>query len=91
MPDITMAQIMDKLGERLPPEEADVLLAYALDKLDLPVKELYSPPEVMAIGTTIADSQRETLRDCELPEVRELEKHLGEFIDGLKYDLLGQR
>ena len=86
MPDISLVDIIDKLSEHVEEEDAQALLAVALDQLDMPVQEAYTPAEVIAIGTAIADAQRETLRESEFPEAQELERVFGPFIDGLKAD-----
>lgn len=86
MADITIVDIMAKLSEHVETEEAEVLLAVALERLNLPVREVYSPGEVMAIGAEIADFQREALRTSDMPEVRELEGVVGPFIDAIKAD-----
>ncbi|MFP5502922.1 MAG: hypothetical protein ACLGIN_10570 [Candidatus Sericytochromatia bacterium] len=86
MPDITIVDIMSKLVEHVEQEEAELLLAAALEKLDLPVRELYSPGEVMAIGAEIADFNRSALAESDIPEARELEKVVGPLIDAIKED-----
>jgi hypothetical protein len=83
---VSIGQILDKLGETLDPDKAEELLALALEQLDLPVKEAYTPAEVVAIGTAIADAQRVILAASDLPEARELENAIGPFIDALKQD-----
>ena len=91
MPNISIVQIIDNLSQHVEESDAEELLGLALDQLDLPVKEEYTPAEVVAIGTAIADSQRETLRNSEFPEAQQLERILGPFIDGLKADQLEQQ
>ena len=86
MPNISIVQIIDNLSQHVEESDAEELLGLALDHLDLPVKEEYTPAEVVAIGTAIADSQRETLRTSEFPEAQNLERVLGPFIDALKAD-----
>lgn len=86
MPDITIADIMIKLVEHVEQEEAELLLAVALEKLDMPVKERYTPGEVMAIGAEIADFQRSALAESDVAEARRLEEVVGPFIDAIKAD-----
>jgi hypothetical protein len=88
MPNISIVQIIDKLSQHVEEQDAEELLGLALDHLDLPVKEEYTPSEVVAIGTAIADAQRETLRESDIPEAQELERVFGPFIEGLKADHL---
>lgn len=88
MPNISIVQIIDKLSEHVDEQDAEELLGLALDQLDMPVKEEYTPSEVVAIGTAIADANRQALRESDFPEARELERVLGPFIDGLKADQL---
>ena len=86
MPNISIVDIIDRLAQHVEESDAEELLGLALDHLDMPVKEEYTPAEVVAIGTAIADAQRDTLRQSDLPEAQELERVLGPFIDGLKAD-----
>lgn len=86
MPDLSILQILDKLSEKIEMEKAEELLALALDQLDMPVQASYTPGQVMAIGTAIADAQRAILAGSDIPEAQELERILGPFIDGLKKD-----
>lgn len=86
MPDVTIAQIMDKLGEKLDAEQAQQLLALALEQCELPVQASYTPGQVMALGTAIADAQRATLANSDIEAAREMERVLGPIIDGLKKD-----
>lgn len=86
MATVSIGQILDKLGETLDPDKAEELLALALEQLDLPVKDAYTPSEVVAIGTAIADAQRVILAASDLPEARDLENAIGPFIDALKQD-----
>ncbi|MOA61905.1 hypothetical protein D3C78_1871680 [compost metagenome] len=55
------------------------------------MQESYTPAQVVAIGTWIADAQREILRESDIPEAQQLEKAIGPFIDGLKADALHQQ
>lgn len=86
MPDISIVDIIDRMSQHMDEDDANELLAMALDSLDLPVQETYTPTQVVAIGTWIADSQRETLRESDIPEAQELERVVGPFIDGLVAD-----
>jgi hypothetical protein len=86
MPDLTIVQILDKLGERLEADKAEELLALALEQLGLPVQEIYTPSQVLAIGAAIADAQRALLAGSDIPQARELEKVVGPFLDGIKKD-----
>ncbi|MDB5098046.1 MAG: hypothetical protein JWM80_2467 [Cyanobacteria bacterium RYN_339] len=86
MPDIGIVQILDKLAERLEPAKAEELLALALEQLGLPVQDTYTPAQVMSIGAAIADAQRATLANSNIPQAQELEKVVGPFIDGIKKD-----
>ena len=88
MPNISIVQIIENLSQHVEESDAEELLGLALDTLDLPVKEEYTPAEVVAIGTAIADSQRDTLRASDIPEAQALERTLGPFIDALKADQL---
>lgn len=86
MATVSIGLILDKLGQTLDPDKAEELLALALETLDLPVRDSYTPAEVVAIGTSIADAQRAILAASDLPEARELEGAIGPFIDALKQD-----
>jgi hypothetical protein len=86
MADITLPDIMNRLCEHVERDEAEVLLAVALEKLGLEVQPMYSPAQVMAIGAEIADFQRQALAESDIPEARELEKVAGPFIDAIKAD-----
>ena len=86
MANVTLGQILAKLGEKLEQEKAEELLALALEQLDMPVQESYTPAQVVAIGTSIADAQRALLASSDIPEARELESAIGPFIDALKQD-----
>lgn len=86
MANVTIGQILDKMCEKLEAEKAEELLAIALEQLDLPVQDAYTPAQVVAIGTAIADAQRAILAGSDIPEARELEATIGPFIDGLKKD-----
>lgn len=83
MPDITLKAIVAKLAERLSQDDAEAHLALALQNLDLPVKDAYTPGEVMAIGTEIANSQREVLAKAELADARILEGSIAPLLDAL--------
>ncbi len=86
MANVSIGQILDKLCEKLDADKAEELLAIALEQLDLPVQDSYTPAQVVAIGTSIADAQRAILANSDIPEARELEAAIGPFIDGLKKD-----
>lgn len=86
MANVKLGQILAKLGEKLEPEKAEELLALALEQLDMPVQDSYTPAQVVAIGTAIADAQRALLAASEVPEARDLEAAIGPFIDALKQD-----
>ena len=86
MPELTLAQILDKLCERLERPKAEELLALALEQVGMAVQERYTPGQVMAIAAAIADAQRAILAASDLPAVRELEQVVGPFIDGIKKD-----
>lgn len=88
MPDITIVEIIDNMSQHMDEDDANELLAMALDALELEVQETYTPAQVVAIGTWIADAQRETLRESDIPEAQQLERAIGPFIDGLKADAL---
>jgi hypothetical protein len=88
MPNISIVAIIDKLSEHVDEQDAEELLGLALDHLDWPVKEEYTPSEVVAIGTVIADAHRQQLRESDNPDAQALERVFGPFIDGLKADQL---
>lgn len=86
MADISLADIVNRLTEHVEKDEAEVLLAVALEKLGLEVQPFYSPAQVMSIGAEIADFQRQALAESDIPEARELEQVIGPFIDAIKAD-----
>ena len=86
MADVSIAQILGKMAEKIEMEQAEELLALALEHLDIPVQETYTPAQVVAIGTAIADAQRAALAASDIPQARELEAAIGPFIDALKQD-----
>lgn len=86
MPDLSIVQILDKLSERLERAKAEELLALALEQLNLPVQQTYTPGQVVAIGAAIADAQRAILAGSDVPQARELEQVVGPFLDGIKKD-----
>jgi hypothetical protein len=88
MPDISIVDIIDRMSQHMDEDDANELLAMALESLELPVQEEYTPQQVVAIGTWIADAQRETLQESDIPEAQQLERVIGPFIDGLKADAL---
>ena len=88
MPDISIVDIIDNMAQHMDEDDANELLAMALDSLEMEVQESYTPAQVVAIGTWIADAQREVLRDSGVPEAEQLERAVGPFIDGLKADAL---
>jgi hypothetical protein len=90
MADIPLPQILERLEALVEPVKASELLATVLTHLDLPVREAYTPAEVMAIGTAIADAQRAVLAASDIPAARELEATMGPVIDALKADLGGR-
>lgn len=91
MAEIPLTAILERLNGLVSPEKASELLATVLTQLELPVREAYTPSEVLAIGTAIADAQREVLAGSEIPAARELEASFGPMIDALKADLERQR
>lgn len=86
MPDLTIVQILDKLGERLDKDKAEELLALALEQVGLPVQQTYTPAQVVSIGAAIADAQRAILAGSDVPQAQELERIVGPFLDGIKKD-----
>ena len=86
MPNISIIQILEKLGERLDLVKAEELLALALESLELPVQESYTPAQVVAIGAAIAEAQRSLLAGSEIPQARELEQVVAPFLDSIKKD-----
>lgn len=88
MPDISIVDIIDNMSQHMDEDDANELLAMALEAMGLEVQESYSPQQVVAIGTWIADAQRETLRESDIEEAQQLERVIGPFIDGLKADAL---
>lgn len=88
MPDISIVDIIDNMSQHMDEDDANELLAMALEAMGLEVQESYTAPQVVAIGTWIADAQRETLRESDIEEAQQLERVIGPFIDGLKADAL---
>ncbi|MEB3222334.1 MAG: hypothetical protein VKS61_09685 [Candidatus Sericytochromatia bacterium] len=87
MAEIPVTAILERLTALIEPDKAAELLATVLTHLDLPMREAYTPAEVMAIGTAIADAQRALLASSEIPAARELEATMGPVIDALKADM----
>jgi hypothetical protein len=67
-------------------EEAEILLAAALEHLELPVRKVYPPREVMAIGAAIADIHREALAGIDTPEAKQLSAGLNPLLDAIIAD-----
>ena len=86
MSKVSIGAILAKLEQMLEPDKAEELLALALDSLNLPVQADYTPAQVVAIGTAIADAQRAILAASPIAEARELEQAIGPFIDALRQD-----
>jgi hypothetical protein len=86
MPDISIVDIIDNMSQHMDEDDANELLAMALEAMGLEVQESYTAPQVVAIGTWIADAQRETLRESDIEEAQQLERVIAPFIDGLKAD-----
>ncbi|MEB3329616.1 MAG: hypothetical protein VKQ33_10325 [Candidatus Sericytochromatia bacterium] len=87
MADIPLPLILERLEALVEPARASELLATVLTHLELPVREAYTPAEVLAIGTAIADAQRAVLVASDVPVARELEAAMGPVLDALKADL----
>jgi hypothetical protein len=87
MSDVSLIEIMDQLSAHVERADAEVLLAAALEQLQWPVQEIYTPEQTMAIGTLIADLQRRMLQETNWDKKQLVEEAVGPFIDGMKADL----